>query len=105
MGKDGLLDSPCPASMRNKNGLWFLICLWGLSACAHLPALVSAPDPLSAPEHKTLGDTYLAQGDKKLAGEQYRTALAADHHLTSALLALGNLAFEEKDWSKAGSYF
>lgn len=88
-----------------KASVAFLFPLWILSACANLPRPLVMKDPLSAQEHQTLGDSYFAQGEKDLATQQYQAALQEDRHFKPALIALGNRAYETRDWSKAESYF
>ncbi len=85
--------------------LFLLMSVISLSACANLPRMESTRDPLSSKEHLTLGDSYLAHGEKKPAEQQYEMALNADRHSLAALIALGNIAFENNDLSKARSYF
>src|SRR5690242_14130337 len=106
MGKNGLLGHGEPACIVMwKIGLWLIAIAWTTSSCANLPVVLVSKDALSAQDHKTLGDSYLAHGERSLAVQQYRAALHQDRHLVPALIALGNLSFEDKDWSKAAAYF
>jgi len=79
--------------------------VWGLSACASLSRYTMTRDPLSPAEHAALGDTYLAQGERSAAIQQYEAAISQDKHHVQALVALGNVAYEAHDWKKARTYF
>lgn len=76
-----------------------------LMGCSTLPLVFTSKDPLSPAEHMTLGDSYLAKGEKEAAIEQYQAALNQDAHQQTALMSLGNIAFESQDWKKAETYF
>ena len=85
---------------------WGLVILTGFfSGCSHLPIAASPNDVLSPAEHVTLGESYLKQNDKRLAKRQFEAALQADRSYVPALVALGNLSFEEKDYKRARRYF
>ena len=74
----------------------------GLAGCASLPKVFVDRDPLTADEHARLGAAYEAQGSVADAKAQYERAVAADKRHAGAWMALGNLAFEEGDFAKAG---
>ncbi len=77
-----------------------------MAGCAHLPGIsLGHKGELSAAEYVTLGNTYMAKDDKDLAKRQYETALRQDKRYMPALAALGNLAYEDRDWKIAGKYF
>lgn len=79
------------------------LCMFG--GCVHLPTPAPPNNLLSAEEHMTLGNTYLSQQKKDLAVHQYEAALQSQKNYLPALVALGNIAFGEKDLKKAHSYF
>jgi tetratricopeptide (TPR) repeat protein len=60
---------------------------------------------LTPTESLALGQTYEAQGLKRDAAQQYRAALLTDKRYVPALVALGNLSYEEKDYRTAEKYF
>jgi len=91
--------------MRRERIIVLLLGAWVLSACASFPRMAESRDPLSAAEHVSLGDVYLAHGEKKPAIQQYQMALAQDRRQVPALMALGNIAFENREWGNARSYF
>ena len=91
--------------MTRNAALRLLVVAWGLTACASLQPLAKPRDALTVAEHMTLGNTYLAHNEKNLAIQQYRAALDQDRHDVPALMALGNIAFEERQWGQARSYF
>src|SRR5262249_7320581 len=77
-----------------------------LTGCATLRRpLGLSRDPLSAQEHVTLADTYMAQQETSLAVQQYQDAVRKDKHILKAWIALGNIAYADKDWKHAESYF
>src|SRR4051812_42778856 len=85
----------------------FGLCLgFALSACVHMPRIEDVTsDPLSAAEHRTLARQYLRQHERLAAQEQYRMALAKNPGSVSALVALGNMAFEDRRWTHARAYY
>jgi len=91
--------------MTRTRSVILLFTVWTLSACANLPLSVTSRDPLSAAEHVTLGDSYLTHDEKAAAIRQYQAALDEDGRHVPALMALGNLAFEDHDWKSARNYF
>jgi len=82
-----------------------LFVLLSVSACSHMPRMESAHDTLSPAEHRKLGEAYLSHGEKKAAREQYEMALEGDSHSITALVSLGNIAFEENNLKKSRRYF
>ncbi len=92
--------------MRRKEIFFILAGVWELSACASMPKMAdSSHDTLSAAEHVTLGNAYLAHGEKAPAVQQYESAVVLDRRYVPALMALGNMAFDDHDWKKARGYF
>jgi Tfp pilus assembly protein PilF len=75
-----------------------------LSGCS-MPQIVRNSDPLSATEHVTLGSAYLEKNERALAVQQYEAALRKDKKYVPALMTLGNIAFEDRQWNQARSYF
>lgn len=72
-----------------------------LAGCAPLPKVFRDRDPLTADEHARLGAAYEAQGQKNDADFQYLRAVALDRRHEGAWMALGNRAYEERDFEKA----
>ena len=72
-----------------------------LAGCAQLPKVFRDRDPLTADEHARLGAVYEAQGEKKAADSRYLRAVALDRRHEGAWMALGNRAYEERDYKKA----
>jgi Flp pilus assembly protein TadD len=70
-----------------------------------MPSLSLHPDALSPQEQVTLGQTYAAQGDPDRAWREYRSAYEQDPHYYPALMALGEVSYQRKEWSHARSYF
>jgi Tfp pilus assembly protein PilF len=62
-------------------------------------------DPLSADEHLQLAKSYEAQGLKAAAKREIQAALKSDSKHVPALLAAGNVAYEEGDLKEAERYF
>ena len=90
--------------MSYKRAFLLIAVLW-VAGCAHLPMAASPNGVLSPAEHVTLGNTYLLQKDKVLAAQQYKAALQVNKAYVPALVALGNMAFEDNDLKTARSYF
>jgi Flp pilus assembly protein TadD len=84
--------------MRLRESLW--LC-GALCACAHLPQLREAADPLTAEEHYRLGAAYDAQGLLDDAARQYRAAAALNPADPETWVALGNIAFGRGELSRA----
>ncbi len=79
---------------------------WILTGCSsHMALLTQNKTLLSPAEYVTLGHVYETQGDKPLAAKQYEAALNQDKKYVPALVALGNIAFEEEEFKKARKYF
>lgn len=72
-----------------------------LAGCAPLPKIFRDRDPLTADEHARLGAAYEAQGERKDADAQYLRAVALDRRHEGAWMAIGNRAYEERDYKKA----
>ena len=92
--------------MKNSLG-WILAGAVLVSACSHVPIgiPVDQAGAITPAEHITLANAYLAQGDQKGAIRQYEDALREDKKYVPALVALGNLEFEAKNFPKARAYF
>jgi Tfp pilus assembly protein PilF len=109
MGKNRLLDALDATRLspvkRRPLLCALIIGAWAVSGCAHIPRSVPPNEALSPGEHMTLGNTYLAQGEKNLAAIQYQIALRQDRAYVPALVALGNMAFDDQRWETARTYF
>jgi tetratricopeptide (TPR) repeat protein len=77
----------------------------GLSACSDLPQIRLLHDPLTAEEHVMLGLTYEDQGYRRLAAQEYRTALTREAGFVPALIGLGNVAFAEGEMEESEAYY
>lgn len=62
-------------------------------------------DPLTPREHVVLGETYMKQRNYDSAGREFETAIQRDPHYVPALVALGDLAFENGEWEEAELYY
>ncbi len=60
---------------------------------------------LSADEHFQLGNIYEKKGQSDAARDQYDRALQRNKHFDAALMALGNLAFENRNYHAAEKYY
>jgi len=105
MGKSRLLGDAGAAAMKRVETIFILLLMAVLSACASLPRPGLTSDSLSPAEHVTLGDSYLSHGEKSAAIQQYQMAIAKDRHDVPALIALGNMSFEDHDLKNARTYF
>jgi len=85
--------------------LLFLSSSYLLAACASLPKSADWHDPLSPAEHVKLADAYLTHGDKEAATAQLQLALHQDSRYVPALMAMGNLYFEDHKWKDSVNYF
>lgn len=74
-----------------------------LSACAGLGNRVA--DPLSADEHMRLGSSYEDQALSAAAAKEYAAALRREKNYLPALMALGNVAFQNGDMIEAEIYY
>jgi tetratricopeptide (TPR) repeat protein len=90
--------------MRKATWILILASAGTFTACSHLQ-LALHPDGLTAEEHVTLGQSYAAKGENDLALREYQVAYDQNPHFYPALMALGETAYERKQWSKARSYF
>lgn len=72
------------------------------SGCSHLPGF---KDPLSADEHMRLGASYEDQGLRSSAVKEYGAALRKEKNFVPALVALGNLSFEDGSLVEAEIYY
>ena len=105
MGKNRLLDTSDPDLMKRPLVVAMILAFGSFTACVTLPRSAAVRDPLSAEEHIALGNAYLGQAQRQPAQEQYKMALAQNKRYMPALVALGNMAFEEQDWKTARDYF
>ena len=71
-----------------------------LPACT-LPRIIVLHDPLSSQEHVRLGGIYAAQGETKLARDQYQVAVEADKKNGKAWQLLGDVSAELKEYKEA----
>jgi tetratricopeptide (TPR) repeat protein len=62
-------------------------------------------EPLTADDHVRLGQIYDQQGLTQEAADQYRRALNVDKGYVPAHMALGNQAFNRKNYAAAERYF
>jgi tetratricopeptide (TPR) repeat protein len=76
-----------------------------LTACSMIPRVVVPHDPLTAQEHVTLGEAYRTKGLQDAAEKEFQAALRRDPNNVPALVALGNLAFDGGELTKAEGYF
>jgi len=90
-----------PEILRRHRGIFLMMTVTVLQGCSALPQLVRHSDPLSAEEHVRLGASYEAQGLNGAAVEQYKAALHLQKNNIPALVAWGNLAFEQGDLKNA----
>jgi Tfp pilus assembly protein PilF len=83
-----------------------LLTIWALSGCSSIRALTTANAPtLSPAEHLALGQSYASNGQADLAMQQYNAAVAQNKKYVPALMALGNLAYENKQYDVARKHF
>ena len=75
------------------------------ASCSGLPHVVLPSDPLTASEHVQLGSILEEKGLLDDARREYQAALSrkADH--PGALIGLGNLSFNERNYPKAEEYY
>src|SRR5947208_682463 len=92
------------SGFRRNDGI-LLLAFFLFSGCTTMRTLAPPVDTLTAKEHLTLAQAYLAKGEKPLAIRQYHAALDQDSQSVQAWLGLGNLAFEDKDYKNAEAYF
>ena len=62
-------------------------------------------DPLSADEHMRLGSSYEDQSQRAQAAKEYAAALRKQKDYLPALMALGNVAFQDGDLIEAEIYY
>lgn len=74
-----------------------------LTGCAGLRGSVN--DPLSADEHMRLGSSYEDQNRREAAAKEYAAALRKQKDYLPALMALGNVAFQDGDLIEAEIYY
>jgi Tfp pilus assembly protein PilF len=86
-------------------GMGLLLTIWALSGCASVRALTTRQQGLTPAEHLALGHTYLQENKTVPAAQQYQMALQQDKKFVPALMALGNIAFEKKDFKQARQYY
>ena len=93
-----------PAVKGLKKFLVLLVC-GALSACANIPHLFKAADPLTADEHFRLGSAYEAEGLQDAAVRQYQRAVRLNPSDPEPWVALGNIKFKRGNFSLAeGDY-
>jgi Flp pilus assembly protein TadD len=66
---------------------------------------VTYHDPLTAQEHRVLGETYVKQGDNEGAAREFEASIKRDPNYVPALIALGDLKFESGTWDDAESHY
>lgn len=91
-----------PTSCRAAAAAYALLATLMLSAagCSHM-----ARDPLSVDEHMRLGASYEEQGMRSSAAKEYGAALRKQKAHVPALVALGNLSFEDGSLVEAEIYY
>ncbi len=82
--------------------LLFALCSMLYAPGCSFPRVIILKDPLSPEEHLNLGVTYEQQGDFDNAIKEYNLAAKK---LPGALLYLGNVHFQKKEWKKAEDYY
>jgi Tfp pilus assembly protein PilF len=75
------------------------------TGCAALPAPKMWHDPLTIDEHLVLAGTYVQQGAPRAAAREYEAIVKREPRHTAALVALGNLAVEQHEWTEAETYY
>jgi Tfp pilus assembly protein PilF len=90
--------------MKRRYTLLATVGVWFCTGCT-LPRTALHREPLSATEYNTLGSAYLKNNEKAAAKRQFEAALRQDKKNFFALMALGNFAYEEKDYKHARRYF
>ncbi len=90
--------------IKNKTDfILFSICtLFFLAGCS-IPQIVVLKDPLTPQEHLHLGVSYESRNQLELAESQYRKAAA--HDLPEAYLYLGNIAYRQKKFKDAETFY
>ena len=86
-------------------GVLAALLMCGLQACSNLPRLVVLNDPLTPEEHVTLGMSYMQEGLTEKAVEEFRAALKRQPGNVPALVALGNVSFEQGKLKEAEKYY
>lgn len=71
------------------------------AGCAHSGRVLRGGDSLTASEHVALGASYEGRGLREQARRQYRNALSHDKGAALALLALGNLEYQDGKLARA----
>ncbi len=91
--------------MANRGPVWAAAALLTALACgcAHVP--FGYHDPLTADEHMKLGASYEDKGLRSAAAKEYGAALRKEKNYVPALIALGNLDFEQGDLVEAEIYY
>jgi tetratricopeptide (TPR) repeat protein len=75
------------------------------SACSDLPGILILHDPLTPEEHVTLALTYEIEKPLDLAVQEYEGAVRQKQGYVSALIGLGNLAFERGAVNEAEEHY
>jgi len=83
---------------------WWLVSL-SLASCSGLPRIVILHDPLTPEEHVALATRYEAQGLTKQAAEEYQAALGKLPDDVTALVGLGNVAYQRGEMKVAEGYY
>ena len=83
----------------------FVVAFVMIPGCSWLPHPVAYQDPLTAPEHMALGESYVQQGHSDLASREFEAALKQQPNYVPAFVALGNLAFHNQSLTAAEFYY
>lgn len=79
-----------------------LACIFVLMSGCAFPRMALLKDPLTAEEHLNLGVAYEKKGEFDHAIKEYELAA---NKLPLAYLYLGNVYFQEYEWTKAEEYY
>lgn len=90
--------------MYMRSGICAMILAGAASACSAQRAIMPA-DPLTAEEHVRLGFIYETQHLNDLADQEFQATLRQRPRSTTALVGLGNLAFERGAFGEAQDYY
>jgi len=80
-----------------------LFLLTGGSLCACSEWVMH--NPATPEEHVTIGLAYEVEGHPELAAREYTGALLQQQAYIPALIGLGNLALDRKEWEEAEGYY
>jgi tetratricopeptide (TPR) repeat protein len=87
------------------HGYGLAFALIASAGCAHDPAKSGLSESLSAQEHTAQGHALIAQHDPQKATEHYLAAISQNPDYAPALMGLGNLAYDAKNWEAARGYY